>query len=437
MTRTLLFATSATLFTATTLAINEGIPENQVPSEISGYDGQLCKSPNNVFTAQVNLFAGELGYYIFEECGMDVMNPSIAMEIGETYTFVQKHRNNYFHAIGFAYSPYGDEELKIEVEPGNSFGDQSCVEDLTCPAPMYYLNETYLGHYSNNPTLTGNITRHEEDFGLDVYEPLFFRNPHEWTQFGTFNIKFRVDDPTISRDMFYFCHIHEFMGGRIKTTQNGKVINPMDIPSLGFAYDYETPLLSDFDKECGTYALGDFQLPHPLCPDKFVCLPEEDPYAALGKSASEITGVNVELHKFIQCIDAMNCQMLAGMTTGIKAQDERALFIHQMIPHHQNAVNMAKALLKADKTKCPDLADDEDPDCILEGILYEIVNTQNLQIQAMYDYLDAKRMPEKDNCDVLVETVTAPPKEASHAGRSSTGVGLGAAAIMALLAFAF
>ena len=93
------------------------------------------------------------------------------------------------------------------------------------------------------------------------------------------------------------------------------------------------------------------------------------------------------------------------MTTGVKAKSEGALFVHQMIPHHQNAVNMAKALLKTKKVHCEDLSNDEDPDCILEGILYEIVNTQNLQIQAMYDYLDAKRYPEADNCNVYVDTI--------------------------------
>ena len=40
---------------------------------------------------------GELGYYVFEECGLDVYNPTIAMELGETYTFVQKHRTNFYH----------------------------------------------------------------------------------------------------------------------------------------------------------------------------------------------------------------------------------------------------------------------------------------------------------------------------------------------------
>lgn len=195
---------------------------------------------------------------------------------------------------------------------------------------MYHLNDTYLGHYSNNPSLTGNTTKHEEDFGLDVYEPLFFRNPHEWTQFGEFNIKFRFDDPEINRDMFYFCHIHEFMGGRIKVTQNGRVLVPLDIPSLGFKYDYETDIISEFDHQCGTYALGEFQLPNPKCPDRFVCGLDDDP-AIVGKSG----GVDPGVKQFAQCIDAMNCHMLSGMTTGIKAMDERALFVHQMIPHHR------------------------------------------------------------------------------------------------------
>jgi hypothetical protein len=37
------------------------------------------------------------GYFVIEECGMDKLNPTLAMEVGETYTFVQKNRTNYFH----------------------------------------------------------------------------------------------------------------------------------------------------------------------------------------------------------------------------------------------------------------------------------------------------------------------------------------------------
>lgn len=45
------------------------------------------------FTAKVNLFAGELGYYQFEECG-DNVNPTLGMELGKTYKFTQQDRSN-------------------------------------------------------------------------------------------------------------------------------------------------------------------------------------------------------------------------------------------------------------------------------------------------------------------------------------------------------
>lgn len=34
------------------------------------------------------------GYYIFEECG-DMVNPTLGLEVGETYTFIQNDRTNY------------------------------------------------------------------------------------------------------------------------------------------------------------------------------------------------------------------------------------------------------------------------------------------------------------------------------------------------------
>ena len=37
--------------------------------------------------------------------------------------------------------------------------------------------------------------------------------------------------------------------------------------------------------------------------------------------------------------------MLDGMTTGISTNDPTVLFIHQMIPHHQNAVNVSVVAL--------------------------------------------------------------------------------------------
>ena len=45
------------------------------------------------FTAKVNLYASELGYFQFEECG-DVTNPTLGLEVGKTYEFVQHDPSN-------------------------------------------------------------------------------------------------------------------------------------------------------------------------------------------------------------------------------------------------------------------------------------------------------------------------------------------------------
>merc|ERR1712037_1045588 len=107
--------------------------------------------------------------------------------------------------------------------------------------------------------------------------------------------------------------------------------------------------------------------------------------------------------EFSGCIDSMNCAMMAGMTTGIESQSEVALFLHQMIPHHQNAVNMAKALLKTGRVDCDDLTDEDGPqanDCALEVIIREIINNQNAQIQAMRGILESEGYPEENDCQV-------------------------------------
>merc|ERR1719231_418543 len=72
------------------------------------------------------------------------------------------------------------------------------------------------------------------------------------------------------------------------------------------------------------------------------------------------------------------------------------LFINQMIPHHQNAVNMAKTTLKyvGDQlvTECLDADENpinstQCPDNEALGLLREIIQEQNAQIQFMRDYL--------------------------------------------------
>lgn len=74
-----------------------------------------------------------------------------------------------------------------------------------CPAPMYFVQESYVGEYCNIAEVA-NITGHE-NFGLDNYEPLFFRPITEWTELGPFSVKLRFDDDTFDKDIFYFCHV--------------------------------------------------------------------------------------------------------------------------------------------------------------------------------------------------------------------------------------
>ena len=153
------------------------------------------------------------------------------------------------------------------------------------------------------------------------------------------------------------------MTGRIKLLKNGIPVNETDAPAIDYVYD--TP--GEFDKQCGTYGLDNYELPNLECPETFVCLDDvTDP----------------ALVTYASCIDAMNCAMVAGMTTKYSADSPVALFIHQMIPHHENAVNMAKVLLKQNILKCDDLTNEEDPDCILEVRIHYFLM---LQYNSMYD----------------------------------------------------
>merc|ERR1712238_543583 len=87
--------------------------------------------------------------------------------------------------------------------------------------------------------------------------------------------------------------------------------------------------------------------------------------------------------------------MISGMSNEVGSQDadvsdEIALFINQMIPHHQNSVNMCEALINQhlDCRRRDELTPDralgvEDLDCTMSLLCSEIINTQNHQIQTM------------------------------------------------------
>jgi hypothetical protein len=174
------------------------------------------------------------------------------------------------------------------------------------------------------------------------------------------------------------------MTGRIKLLKHGIPVKTKNFPEI--PYEYDMP--SDYDRECGTLGLEDFQLPNPECPDQFVC-------GQAGDSKMDF---------FHGCIDSMNCKMIAQMTTGVSAESEVALFLHEMIPHHENAINMAKALINTGAMDdCSDYLS-ESPECRMFGIAISIITNQNFQVQVMRDCLEVLGYPSVDECTVPIST---------------------------------
>merc|ERR1712118_527619 len=85
------------------------------------------------------------------------------------------------------------------------------------------------------------------------------------------------------------------------------------------------------------------------------------------------------------------CKMNKDMKSYTKAdqEDKVAIFMEQMIPHHENAVNMAKILLKHVPAAKITAAIDEDG---LTHILHDIIAQQNYQIHQFRNYLGAKKV---------------------------------------------
>merc|ERR1712161_156281 len=264
------------------------------------------------------------------------------------------------------------DELEPTIKPPNAPSGYSCEGLATdCPAPRYQLDGAPITPASE----------FGEDFGLDDYEPLFFYPFADWVDKGTFSVVApSVQNPKqvdpMNNDFFYFCHIHAGMSGRVKILDSdGSVLKKQDEPEIPADY-YQ--IQSEFDAGCGTYGISAFELPNPNCPVNFVC------------------GAGAELKNFEACFNALDCAMTSGMSNEVGSQDadvsdEIALFINQMIPHHQNAVNMCKTLINK-HLDCDELTPEsaeEDLNCTMSLLCSEIINVQNHQVQTMkgiYDF---------------------------------------------------
>ena len=353
-----------------------------------------CKTVNNqkecTYKFRLSVFASETGYYSVDGC--EGTQPTLSMEAGVKYIFDQTDITNWMHPLGFAYYPDGAHKGVDELEPGIKHGDTTYCDPAqnNCMVPRYYTNGAYVGSAVD-----------AADFGLDVYEPDFKLPRGVWAG-KKFTVQLTVTDPAVG-DIFYFCHIHDGMSGRIKVMNAGQTVprQVADSPALGYEYHGTTA----FDTTCGTQGVADFQAGGGKCPDMtFLC----------GVSGSKA-------EQFGQCMVALDCAMHVGMRVQLH-EDPLVTFIHQMIPHHQNAVNMAKTLLKTGR-----LAKEDD----MQRMMWEIINSQNAQITEMRGWLaeNKQKSGESNLCAHLEDE-----SDDGLSGGTIAGIVLGCVGIVALLA---
>jgi len=260
--------------------------------------------------------------------------------------FDQRDFTNWYHPVGLAYCPDGGHgatwggEERDEVEGAGELVYKIDGAETTCPDAG--------------------------DTDLDCYEPDFSYPRGIWMEkvyTAELTITQNMADESHGGVIHYFCHIHSKMSDRI-IIQNadGTPFQPSADPSPMSLYS--PYVLGGDDSTCGTY--------------------EVEAYAGGGEKACQETFTCGSLHTtFEKCTQAIDCKMNPEMKTETSADhtDKVAVFMQQMIPHHQNAINMARTSQKQVPAENIDTVED------LTDILQNIINVQNYQIQKFRNYL--------------------------------------------------
>ena len=310
----------------------------------------LCVPSETIICMSLDMFASETGYYNLDRGDYEDTtgpSPTITAKIGQTLTFDQSDPSNWYHAVGFAYAPDGAH--------GDDWGADENPE-IEGAGELTYL-------------IDGVVTTCPDvgDTGLDCYEPEFFYPRGDWMA-KTYSAELTITPEVAARSnggvLYYFCHIHSKMSGKIIIQNADGSDYSNGTPEL----DLYEPIVKDaFDTKCGTSHISEY-----ADGESHECNIE---FFAGGKDTD-----------FEECLHAVDCQMHYEMysETGPNESDKIALFMQQMIPHHVNAVNMAKLLLKQASQVELDAVED------LENILYDIINTQNFQIHQFRNYLNSE-----------------------------------------------
>ena len=333
--------------------------------------GKACTPTSATLKMKWNAYASEWGAYTIDGC--DGVNPKLSLTAGTTYTLDQSDASNWcatrlrvlrlacpfppylnpvrpnmahcvlvpshrYHPVGFAYI---------------AGGAHTACKDSTgtlgeCPELGGEPAGTTIQYYVDGVAVTSD----ESTFGLDAYEPLFFNSQGWWNEKNLDANPYQVtlNIPTTAKytKIYYFCHIHAGMSAEIELTgtAGGNELNP---DTLGgetetSALAVFTKIQADHQKEvsshdeaCGTYNTYAADTKSTCSNSHFLC----------GDGASGA---------YETCLKAIGCQMHHDMAVSVPSSSTSkfATFARQMIPHHQNAVSMAKALLKFHEAKVGD-----------------------------------------------------------------------------------
>ncbi|KAJ1496464.1 hypothetical protein T484DRAFT_1923549 [Baffinella frigidus] len=342
-----------------------------------------------VFETYVNFFQSSTGYYMFTKCG-PTPKPTLQIKAGAYYKFDQQETTNHMHPLGFAYFPDGAHEEKDELEPSVTPPGSSskCAADASCQAPRYMSGTEGTIFLGGNGLLSTDadpyVGKGDGGWGLDVYEPDFEGYYARWT-FNKWNVRVQITDDATA-EMFYFCHIHNKMSGRIIVT------NADGSPrSAAKATLYPPIVVNAADEQCGTSPFADYG--DSLGPSAF----------GMDSGKCETSALCGEMNTFRKCNEAIDCHMSYNMRI-THSTDPVITFMRQMIPHHQNAVNMAKILLRTYPTKLTAADDELGEDKFIRTMLYNVINGQNHQIMQMHGYLKSHESQVYDeSCATLLE----------------------------------
>jgi len=230
------------------------------------------------------------------------------------------------------------------------------------------------------------------DTGLDCYEPEFFYPRSAWSEkvyTAELTITQAMADASRGGVLYYFCHIHSKMSGKITIQNADGTAYTSSTSELAL---YEPTTISGVDGVCGTatiaeYAGGALK----ACDEAYLC----------GDIDTD----------FERCMQAVDCKMKTDMKDGTdplpatpSEADYLVAFMQQMIPHHQNAVEQAKIALKFDLADIQAVED-------MEDIVHSIINVQNFQIHQFRNYLGGI----KDVVATAADTPSDPEAKTSNA----------------------